>query len=277
MPLPEPRSGESEDDFISRCMSNDTAIEDFPEQDQRLGVCFNQFRRGKTMVERKVFSAGAVEVKDAVAGIVTARFATMGVKDHDGDVTDLGAFGSQDVRVSSFGHGSWMGELPVGKGVIYEKGEAALADLKFFMDTQTGREHFEVVKGLGDLGEWSYGFDILQEAAPDEDQREKGIVRVLQKLLVHEVSPVLKGAGIGTGTLAVKAAERPPEAKKQHRLACMHCATFLGEASSGHVFVGMTKNRRAAEGLAALPRDMRMCKRCGRFNVFIPESALTAS
>ena len=39
MPLPKPRDGESRSDFISRCMGNPTALEDFPEEDQRAAVC----------------------------------------------------------------------------------------------------------------------------------------------------------------------------------------------------------------------------------------------
>lgn len=146
-----------------------------------------------------------VEVKDEAKGIVQARFATLGVKDHDGDVIEKGAFGEQDVRVSSFGHASWRGALPVGSGTIQEKKNEAVADMQFFMDTEIGREHFGVVKGLGPLGEWSFGFDVEEAAVPDEDQRQSGVRRVLKKLKVIEVSPVLQGAGVNTATLATKA------------------------------------------------------------------------
>ncbi len=44
MPIPNPKSGESEDDFISRCMGNSTMVKDFPEQDQRSAVCFTSFK-----------------------------------------------------------------------------------------------------------------------------------------------------------------------------------------------------------------------------------------
>ena len=145
-----------------------------------------------------------VEVKDEEKGIVRARFATLGVKDKDGDLTEAGAFGSQKVQVSAYGHTSWSGALPVGVGEIHEENGEAIADLTFFMDTDHGRAHFQTIKGLGDLGRWSYGFEVTSSAAPDEEQRETGIVRILKKLKVHEVSPVLQAAGIGTATLAVK-------------------------------------------------------------------------
>jgi hypothetical protein len=50
MPLPTPNENEPQDDFISRCMSNDIAQADFPDQEQRTAVCFQQWRdRNKAM------------------------------------------------------------------------------------------------------------------------------------------------------------------------------------------------------------------------------------
>lgn len=47
MPLPKPRPREREQDFISRCMGNDTALNDFPDNNQRAGVCYNLWRESK--------------------------------------------------------------------------------------------------------------------------------------------------------------------------------------------------------------------------------------
>ena len=145
-----------------------------------------------------------VEIKAAAQGVVTARFATLGVRDLDGDMIEPGAIGVQRVQVSQFGHSSWGGQLPVGVGVTEERGDEALADLQFFMDTTHGLEHFKTIKALGDLGQWSFGFNVLQSRDPTDDERQLGIKNVLQKLEIFEVSPVLRGAGIDTGTLAAK-------------------------------------------------------------------------
>ena len=145
-----------------------------------------------------------VEIKDDEKGIVTAAFAKLGVMDLDGDITLPGAFGSQKVGVSAYGHNSWMGELPIGRGTISEKDGEAVAELKLFMSTQNGRDHFEVIKGMGDLQEWSYGFDVKETGEVTEEMRLRGVRRVLKKLKVHEVSPVMRGAGVDTRTLAVK-------------------------------------------------------------------------
>lgn len=144
-------------------------------------------------------------MKAADRGEAVVRFATLGVVDLDGDIIEPGAIGRQRVKVSAFGHTSWGGALPVGAGETRESGDAAIADVRFFLDTQHGRDHWETVKGLGDLQEYSFGFDVLEEARPSEEQRAAGAKRVLKRLTVHEVSPVFRGAGVGTGTLAMKA------------------------------------------------------------------------
>lgn len=43
MPIPKPRAGESENEFISRCMGDETMKGEFPDEDQRLAVCYGQF------------------------------------------------------------------------------------------------------------------------------------------------------------------------------------------------------------------------------------------
>lgn len=143
-----------------------------------------------------------VDFKAADDGTVQAVFATLNVRDLDGDVTVPGAFqNGQKVVISAYGHASWTGALPVGKGTISADNEKATLDGQFFMDTTGGKDTFNVVKGLGDQGEWSYGFDTLQA---DYGQLDGEPVQFLRSLDVHEVSPVLRGAGIGTQTLSVK-------------------------------------------------------------------------
>lgn len=149
-----------------------------------------------------------VEVKSATNGEITAVFSTTGVVDHDGDVTVKGAFESgANARISDWNHSSWNGALPVGRGKIYERGDEAILEGKFFMNTQRGRDAFFTVQGLGELAELSYGFDVERStSAPRNSPHGPNHRRTLHRLKVHEVSPVLKGAGIGTRVLATKSA-----------------------------------------------------------------------
>jgi hypothetical protein len=152
-----------------------------------------------------------VEIKDAAKGHVSAVFATLDVVDKDGDVTVKGAFNEgQKVAISNFGHKIWEGAPPVGKGVIREVGNEAVFEGQFFMNTTHGRDAFETVKALteddGPGTEWSYGFDVEDSEPARKGESPYGDKhrRTLKKLKVHEVSPVLIGAGVGTRVTGIK-------------------------------------------------------------------------
>ncbi|HLS44295.1 MAG TPA: HK97 family phage prohead protease [Ornithinicoccus sp.] len=147
-----------------------------------------------------------VEIKDASQGKIQAVFATFDVIDRDGDVTRKSAFkDGAPVRISAYNHASWEGALPVGKGVIRVGPNEAILEGQFFMNTSHGRDAFETVKAMGELQEFSYGFHVT-DAEPGEVEGKS--VRIIKGVDVHEVSPVLLGAGIGTRTLAVKGQKR---------------------------------------------------------------------
>ena len=152
-------------------------------------------------METKTFRAAlTLKAGSEETGEFSAIFSTLNVIDHDGDVTVPGAFkDGQAVRISYWGH-RW-GDLPVGKGVIHSDEEKAWVDGAFFLDTAGGSETYKTVKNLGELQEWSYGFDILKRSWGKFEDQE---VQFLEGLEVYEVSPVLLGAGIGTGTTAIK-------------------------------------------------------------------------
>jgi hypothetical protein len=195
-----------------------------------------------------------VEIKNADRGEVSAVFATLNVKDADGDVTPNGAFeDGAEVVISSYQHTSWGGALPVGKGRIRETKAEAVLDGRFFMDTQVGRDTFTVVKQLGGRQEWSYGYDVL-----DSDRGKFGgeDVRFLKKLKVHEVSPVLVGAGVNTRTLAVKALmEGGYDAHDATRLVERTMVSEYKAAIKPHETPVVAKAWQGARTVADLPDD----------------------
>jgi len=151
------------------------------------------------MTERKAFTPHEFKLDEA--GSVTVAFAQLDVIDHDDDVTLPGAFPAKSVPMSAYGHTSWLGELPIGKGVIREEAGWATFAGSFLMETDQGRNGYHTVKAMADLQEWSYGYDPLDFSFEQRDGKQ---VRVLRKVDVFEVSPVLVGAGIGTHTRAIK-------------------------------------------------------------------------
>ena len=55
------------------------------------------------------------------------------------------------------------------------------------------------------LQEWSFGFTITKQSFGDHDGQS---VRFLEAVQVHEISPVVAGAGIDTRTVAIKNTEQ---------------------------------------------------------------------
>jgi hypothetical protein len=150
---------------------------------------------------------GLLEVKDDERGEVEAIVATLGVVDRDGEVITAGAIkNGSKVKLSSYGHDIvFMSQAPVGKGALKVEGDKVVFRGSFFMTTQRGVEAFRTLKELGEDQEWSFGFKVMGSEMPDEEWTKKGAWRILTKLDSFEVSPVLRGAGIGTGTREVKA------------------------------------------------------------------------
>src|SRR5690349_19187641 len=144
------------------------------------------------------------EFKAEKEGSFRATFSTFNVVDRDGDVTVPGAFEKgQQVRIAQWGH-NW-GSPVIGKGAIDFDEDRAWVDGEFFLDTTAGKDTYLAVKNLGALQEWSYGFAIKERSFGEFGDPPQQ-VQFLRRLDVFEVSPVMLGAGIGTGTDAIKGA-----------------------------------------------------------------------
>lgn len=142
-------------------------------------------------------------------GTAIISLATLSAIDDDGDTYMPGAFGEQWAAIIP-SH-EWR-HLPLGKGRVFEEGDEALADLKFNLDVQAGRDWHSALKFDFDsangesVQQYSYGYDVV-----DSQKTVRGgeNVRVINKTKVYEISPVLVGAGVNARTLAVKALSAP--------------------------------------------------------------------
>lgn len=150
---------------------------------------------------RKAFMPGEFKLEES--GAVTIAFAQLNVIDHDKDVSLPGSFPTKAVPISAYGHTSWSGAMPVGKGTIRETDGWAILDGQFLMDTDQGRNAHATVKAMAELQEWSYGLDPTSVTFGTKDDQK---VRFIAKQDVFEVSPVLRGAGIATHTMSIKGA-----------------------------------------------------------------------
>lgn len=157
-------------------------------------------------MNRKVFTVPMNFKADEQTGEFEAVFATLNVVDHDGDVTLPGAFGSQDVIIEPWNH-NW-GSPPVGKGKVSERENEALVNGRFFLQTEAGKEHYEVAKELGEAQEFSYIFDVVEAEYGKFQGRD---VRFLKSLEVFGVGQVTRGAGIATRLTAIKNRNDKPD------------------------------------------------------------------
>ena len=138
------------------------------------------------------------------AGLATARFATLNVRDLDGDVTLPGAFGKQTVLLSDWAHDSRSPSI--GRADIREEGDQALGDIRFNLKMMRGNEAYQSIAMSQELQQWSYAYQIPEGGAYQGDF-EGQQVRFLKTIKVIHLSPVEQGAGINTATLDIKSAE----------------------------------------------------------------------
>ena len=144
---------------------------------------------------------------DDKKGSVLVEFATLNVIDADGDVTLPGFFGEQEAAII---HAHRRDRAALGKGRIFEKGDKAIFDGRYFLSTDAGKQAYLTVKEMGSLQEWSYSLRIVPGGAKLGMFDDRN-VRFLQPVedggpgvQVDEVSTVLKGAGVDTRTVAIK-------------------------------------------------------------------------
>ena len=148
-----------------------------------------------------------LELKEDAEGKVSAVFSVFNSLDSDGDVVLPGSiksgFKSGDVPMV-WAH-KW--DMPIGKGRITQDEGKATFDGSFFMDTESGQEAYKIVKNMGDMQQWSFGYRVNDaERAPfkSADSDTEQDARYLKDLTVFEVSPVLVGANQETYTMAIK-------------------------------------------------------------------------
>ena len=146
-----------------------------------------------------------LEFKGDGDGKVSAVFSVFNTLDSDGDVVIPEAIksGFKSGSVPMVWAHKW--DMPIGKGSIEQDGEKATFKGEFFMDTESGKEAYNLVKAMGDLQQWSFGYRVNDSERGTFKQGEKELdARYLKDLSVYEVSPVLVGANQDTYTMAIK-------------------------------------------------------------------------
>jgi hypothetical protein len=200
-------------------------------------------------VAKVKFASVEVQVKSSAAGQVTAILAELDKVDHDGDLYTAETFTEgAELAISPYNHSTMYGTtIPVGKGVLHVEQSYIWVEAQYFLENESAREAFTVVKQMGASQQWSWGFKSVDAEPILMGERQ---VNLIKKAEVFEASPVVRGASIGSRTMTAKEAEAQAAAAailRQYdvrRLVREERARFAG-------FAGVAEQETHARALAA--------------------------
>ena len=208
MPIPKPSSGEGEDDFMSRCMEDQTMQAEYS-RNQRLAICLSSFRGDskesamdfnqepmEEFEETEVLDIKA-ELKayhddedDEQKGMFSGYGSIFNNKDLGNDVMMEGAFaksiaskGARGVKLL-YQH---KADEPIGVfDEIIEDRKGLKVKGRLAMGTQKGKEVYELMK-MGAIDGLSIGYRVSPKGAHYD---EKGKRRLLKEVDLMEISAV---------------------------------------------------------------------------------------
>ena len=208
MPIPKPSSGEGEDDFMSRCMDDQTMQAEYS-RNQRLAICLSSFRGDskesamdfnqepmEEFEETEVLDIKA-ELKayhddedDEQKGMFSGYGSIFNNKDLGNDVMMEGAFaksiaskGARGVKLL-YQH---KADEPIGVfDEIIEDRKGLKVKGRLAMGTQKGKEVYELMK-MGAIDGLSIGYRVSPKGAHYD---EKGKRRMLKEVDLMEISAV---------------------------------------------------------------------------------------
>ena len=211
MPLAKPKKGEKKDEFISRCMSNDTMVSEYPDEKQRLAVCNTQWSESKeakttektNMMERRYLTM-ELRLSDDDGDNVTkiqgyaARFNKWGEGWGFREKIAPGAFkqtikDNDDVR-ALFNHNP---DLPLGRTGLKGDGKLILREDEKGLWMELTPTNTTIANDLkenirtGVVSQQSFGFEVREDEWTYFDgEKEKPAERVLRNVKLYDVSPV---------------------------------------------------------------------------------------
>lgn len=212
MPIPKPSVGETEKNFMARCMDDRTMLAEYSQRDQRVAVCLSSYRDGKKETvmdeaqplddEVKFIDTGYIDVEaelelkayedddDEKKGMFEGYASVFGNKDLGNDVVEAGAFrkslrakGAKKIKML-FQHDT---KEPIGVYTkIREDGQGLYVQGQLAMNTQKGREVYELMK-MGAIDGLSVGYRV---DAKGYSYDERGKKRLLKEVDLMEISAV---------------------------------------------------------------------------------------
>ena len=228
MPIPTPRPDESAEEFIERCMSDETMVAEYPDEKQRYAICNAQLegegRQAVRIPEREIRMAELralppesdgemiVEGRAIVYDTPTVMYEVDGIKYYE--VIQRGALEGADLRDVPFKYNhsdsimvmartrnKTLELIPDDKGLLVR---ARLAN------TTAGRDLYELIR-RGDIDKMSFAFTVAEQSY-DRETRTRKIIRFKR---IWDVSAVDTPAYPDTYIAARSFFEAQAEAERQ--------------------------------------------------------------
>lgn len=196
MPIPRPSAGESDSEFIERCMTDAVMLDEY-DTDQRLAICYSQLREGKMELKSLRFELKALDDTEGTFEGYAATFSDR--PDSYGDVIERGAFTKTLQENASrikilWQHNTWE---PIGRPLEMREDESGLyVKGKLTLGVQRAREALELMRD-GVVTELSIGYETVKDVVMDN-------VRHLKELRLFDISPVTFAANPDALILAAK-------------------------------------------------------------------------
>jgi HK97 family phage prohead protease len=229
MPIPTPNDGESKDEFIERCMSDETMQADYEDSDQRLAVCNTQWDQGKKSSDdtgRETRMLGVCELAVEARGEGDALPELSGYAALFGKATELmpgfhekvarGAFSrtladGADVRaLVDHDPSKIIGRNTAGTLELSENNRGLKVAIKP-PNTTVGRDIVESVS-RGDVSQMSFAFRTVEDSF--KEHKDGSVTRTLLDVDLYDVSIVTYPA-YGDTTIATRAANKWRRMKAQ--------------------------------------------------------------
>lgn len=218
MPMPTPNDGEGHDEFIDRCMGDETMNSEYEDGDQRLAVCETQWddNRAADGIERRIMGTldlvqtrrGGKERPKKLIGYAalfnteTELFPGLRERIAPGAFTRTLAEGADVRALVDHDPSRIIARTKSGTLRLKENSKGLRAEIKP-SDTQAGRDILESVN-RGDVDQMSFAFRAVKESW--EDHKDGTATRTLEDVDLFDVSPVTYPAYEDT-TIAARALE----------------------------------------------------------------------
>jgi len=196
MPLIKPKKNEKEDEFISRCMSDEVMKDEFDNNKQRLAVCNDLWKNKQEenmereersyKVEMRVEGGDEPKIRGHAAVFNKLSVDLMGFKEKVAPGAFIQSIENSDIRALWNHNPDYVLGRNKSGTLSLEEDKKGLAIEISPPDTQWARDLMETIK-RGDVDQMSFAFQVKKDSW---DETGKESVRTLEEVELFDVSPV---------------------------------------------------------------------------------------